>query len=197
MKTKIEKLIIQGLRSLTAAAMISLFMLTTATAQSKKGGTVQQTHTVTATVMTINQETREVQLKTEDGQIHRFIAGANVKNLAQVKEGDVITMLYTEALAYEVREHGEAGATATVAAAKAKPGEKPAGVVAQQTTLTVKITAIDTKTSSVTVKGPRGNLKTIQVKDPSKLNGVKVGDVVDITYTEALAIKVDPAAKKQ
>jgi len=44
--------------------------------------------------------------------------------------------------------------------------------------------------------GPRGNTKTIVVRDPQKLNGVKVGDMVDITYTEAIAVEVDKAPKK-
>jgi hypothetical protein len=33
------------------------------------------------------------------------------------------------------------------------------------------------------------------VKDPKKLVGVKVGDVVDITYTEAMAVTVTEAKK--
>jgi hypothetical protein len=44
--------------------------------------------------------------------------------------------------------------------------------------------------------GPKGNKETIKVRDPKNLNGVKVGDMVDITYTESLAIKVDEAPKK-
>ena len=31
---------------------------------------------------------------------------------------------------------------------------------------------------------------------PERLQGVNVGDTVDITYTEALAIKVDKVAQK-
>ena len=58
------------------------------------------------------------------------------------------------------------------------------------------ITAIDTKAPSVTVKDSDGELQTIKVKDPTKLIGLKVGDTVDITYTEAFAISVDPKVKK-
>jgi hypothetical protein len=193
MKKNIQTLLTQGVRSIMAATLISMFSLAGVNAQ---GGAVQHTQTVTARVTSINHETREVQIQTKDGQVHKFTADEHVKNLAQVKVGDFITMLYTEALAYEVKEHGETGATATAAVGKAKPGEKPAGVVAHQVTITVKITAIDTKAPSVTVKGPQGNVETIHVKDPSRLKGVKVGDLVDITYTEALAIKVDPASKQ-
>jgi hypothetical protein len=63
--------------------------------------------------------------------------------------------------------------------------------------VTVSITAIDPKAPSVTFKGPAGNTKTIKVKYPEKLKGVNVGDTVDITYTEAIALKVEAAAKKK
>ena len=196
MKKKIENLFSQGLKSAAAAALISLFSLTNAQAQDTKGEAVVSSETVTATVTKINHKTREVSIKTTDGLVHKFVVSTDVQNLEKVKKGDVITAVYTEALAYEVRKHGETGVATTDAAAVAKPGEKPAGVVAQQTTVTVKITAINTKTPFVTVKASDGEVETIKVKDPSKLNGLKVGDLVDITYTEAFAIKVDPRAKK-
>jgi Cu/Ag efflux protein CusF len=49
----------------------------------------------------------------------------------------------------------------------------------------------------VTLTGPEGNSVTIKVKDPKKLNGVKVGDDVEITYTQALAISVEKAPAKK
>ncbi len=195
MKNKIEDLFSQGFKSMIAAALISLFNFSNAQAQNTKGEAVISTVTATATVTKINHKTREVQIKTDDGQLAKFIASTDVQNLDQVKKGDVITVVYTEALAYEVKKHGETGEGSTIAAVAANAGEKPAGAIVQQTTVTVKITAIDTKTPSVTVKASDGEVQTIKVKDPSKLNGLKVGDKVDITYTEAFAITVDPKAK--
>ncbi len=37
---------------------------------------------------------------------------------------------------------------------------------------------------------------TIKIRDRSKLDHVKVGDLVSLTYTEAVAIAVEPAAAK-
>jgi hypothetical protein len=197
MKKRNEILWVKGFRATAAAALISLFSMAGAQAQDTKGQSVMTSETVTATVVSVNQKTREVTIKTEDGKQHSFIAGDHVKNLAQVKKGDIIKAVYTEAIAYEVRKHGTAaGVKTTTAAAGAQPGEKPAGAIAQQTTVTVKITAIDPQVPTVTFMGPRGNSETIKVRDPQKLNGVKVGDMVDLTYTEALAIQVDEAPKK-
>jgi hypothetical protein len=165
-------------------------------AQNSNGETVGASVTVTATVTSINQTTRKVSIKTNDGKKYSFIAGDNVVNLAQVKKGDVITAVYTEAIAYQVRKHNkQTGVTVTDAAAAAQPGQKPAGAVMQQTTVAVTITAIDPTIPSVTFKGADGEIKTVKIKDAQKLNGVNVGDVVDITYTEAIAVKVDPAGK--
>jgi len=195
MKKNTGKCLAKYFKVTAAIALISLCSIGTQ-AQDTKGQAVMSSETVTATVLKVNQKTREVTIKTKDGKEHTFVAGDNVKNLAQVKKGDIITAVYTEAIAYEVKKHGTAGVQTTTAAASAKPGEKPAGGVAQQTTVTVTITAIDKKAETVTFMGPRGNKETVKVRDPKNLNGVKIGDMVDITYTEALAIRVDEAPKK-
>ena len=57
------------------------------------------------------------------------------------------------------------------------------------------ITAIDKKARTVTVKGPQGGTETIKAKDPKNLEGLKVGDMVEITYTQALAISLDKSGK--
>jgi O-phosphoseryl-tRNA(Cys) synthetase len=192
-----RKIIVQPLfRMIAAFAIVTGIFLTRAQAQDTKGETVAASVTVTAKVTSVDLKTRKVKVVTDDGKKYSFIAGDNVVNLPQVKKGDIITAVYTEAIAYQVRKHNkETGVTVTDAAAAAQPGQKPAGAVMQQTTVAVTITAIDPTVPSVTFKGPEGNVRTIKIKDPQKLNGVKVGDVVDITYTEAIAIKVDPAAK--
>ena len=146
--------------------------------------------------MKINQKTREVTLKADDGQEYTFVAGDQVKNLAQVKKGDLIVATYTEALAYEVKKSGKAGAAAAVAGGAAAPGANPAGTLGAAVTVTVVITAIDTKVPSVTFKRPDGTTRTIKVKNPANLQGVSVGDAVEITYVEAIALKIEKAAKK-
>ena len=183
------------LTPLTAAVAVMISGSTLAFAQAPKGSAVVASTQVTATVTKIDQKTREVTLKADDGREETFVADPAVKNLAQVNPGDKVVATYTEALAYEVKKGGTAGASASVAAGAAEPGAKPAGAVARQVTITVAITAIDPKAPSVTFKGPQGNTRTIKIKDPAKLQGVSVGDTVQLTYTEALAIKIEKAAK--
>jgi hypothetical protein len=152
---------------------------------------------VTATVTAIDQATRAVTLRKDDGTEVSFVASEDVQNLAQVQVGDVLHVVYAEALAYEVRKGGTAAAPVTaIAGGAAELGQRPAGALARQTTATVAIIAIDPQVPSVTFRGPAGNTRTIKVLHPEKLEGVRVGDTVDVTFTEALAIKVVEASAK-
>jgi hypothetical protein len=121
-----------------------------------------------------------------------------VRNLPQVKVGDEVTASYYESLAYEVKKPGTATPGATVAeeTGRAKPGEKPAGAGARVTTLVATITGIDKAAGTVTLQGPTGKATTVKARDPRNLDRVTVGDLVEITYTEAVAVTVDKPVKQ-
>jgi hypothetical protein len=153
----------------------------------------------TATVEAVDQSTRMVTLKGAKGNSITFKASDEVRNLAQVKVGDVVKFAYYESLAVRVLKKGEAFPTAGESAgmARAKPGEKPGGVVGTETSVNATITAIDKKAKTATLKGEDGKTVTVTPRDPKNLEKVKVGDRLVITYTEAVAVKVEEAAKKK
>jgi len=70
-------------------------------------------------------------------------------------------------------------------------GKKPSVKKERTTSATATVEAIDLDKRLVTLKGPKGNLFEITA-GPSVINlpQVKVGDLVDITYYESLAVKV-------
>jgi len=105
------------------------------TAAPAKGEVVISSVDVTGTVSSVNQKTREVTLEAKDGKKFTFIADPAVANLPQVKKGDVVTATYTEALAYEVKKGGKAGAESSATAAAAPVGAKPAGAAGRQPAL--------------------------------------------------------------
>ena len=154
--------------------------------------------TATAKVKAIDQKTRHVTLQRADGSVVKFVAGDEVRNLPQVKVGDDVNVTYYESLAYEVRKPGEGatpGATVAEAAGRAKVGEKPGAAAGRVTTVTATIAAIDKAAQTVTLRTPDGETTTIKARNPDNLNRVTVGDLVDITYTEALAISVETPQK--
>lgn len=148
--------------------------------------------TMEATVTAINHDTREVTLQSSEGESVTFIAGDEVRNLAQVEVGDKLKVEYMEAIQIQVLAPGEAevGAQEVVAGGRAELGEKPAGGAISETTIVAVIEAIDKENQTATLKGPEGNSKVVKVRNPENLEKVAIGDKVVITYTEAMAIKV-------
>lgn len=149
--------------------------------------------TATARVKAIDQQTRRVTLERADGSEVTLYADNTVRNLAQVKVGDEVTTTFYESLAYEVKKPGTAvpGATVTEATARANPGEKPAGVGERVTTVVATIADIDKAAGTVALQGPTGKATTIKARDPRNLDRVAVGDLVEITYTEGVAVSVE------
>lgn len=159
-------------------------------------GTVSEgTVTATATVESIDLNTRMLTLRTSDGQDMTVYVNEKVKNLPQVHKGDRVQATYYESLAYEVKEPGapNAGVTVTEGSGHAQPGAMPAAAGARTVTITATIESIDKAKMLVTLKAPDGHHFTVKAKDPKKLDAVQVGHLVDITYTQAMAISVEPA----
>jgi Cu/Ag efflux protein CusF len=159
---------------------------------------VQRSNAVeaTATVQNVDLETRKVTLLNQDGKPFTFIASSEVRNLDRLKPGDLVKVKYTESLAVEVKR-GDGSAPGVASAAgveRAKPGEKPGGTATQVTVASATVVAIDRATSRVTLRGPEGNYRVLQVEDPKNLEGVQVGDTVHATYTESIGISVTPVS---
>ncbi len=190
--------------STVAATMLAAGMASAEEAKAPAKQAAPKTYTksevrqVTATVQAIDVPTRVVTLKREDGSSVTFRVDERVKNLPQVKVGDIVLAKYYAAVAVTVLKAGEVPPAAgeAKAVAGAKPGEMPAGVATSEKTITATIESIDRKTNVVTLKGPEGNFLPVVVKHPERLEGVKVGDQVVITYTEALAVSVERPKSK-
>jgi hypothetical protein len=165
-----------------------------------QSATVERTKEVAATVEAIDQTARLVTLKGPEGGLLTVHAGEEVRNLPQVEVGDRVVVRYHEAIAAELAELGEA-APATVARAqvtRAPLGARPGAGVRQQVKTTVRIEELDLENHTVTFTEPDGVWQTLTVQDPAMqdfLETLKVGDEVAVTYTEAVAISVEPAAR--
>lgn len=155
----------------------------------------EQILTASATIQKIDAKTRRVTLKRPDGTTFSIVAGPEVRNFDQLKRGDVVTMTYKESIAYDVKKAGAPGVSASTDVSRSQPGQKPGASVTDTVTVRMTITAINKKRGEATLLGPEGNSEVVQVQDTSKLDQVQVGDVVDLTYTENLAIAVEKAAK--
>jgi hypothetical protein len=167
---------------------------TVSTERTRDGNKLERTDTimVQAKVMAVNQKTRMITLRGPDGDEFTIHADERVKNLPQVHKGDMVTAVYQRNIAATIRKKGKMKeATGAEDLLTAKPGEKPAAIGARTVEVTAKVTKIDRTKQEVTLKGPKGNSVAIAVEDPTVLDRVKVGDLVEVAYTEGMAISVD------
>ena len=154
--------------------------------------------TLTATVTEVDAAKGHVTLKGPKGNELPLTVGPEVRNLAQVKVGDTVVVKYLESLSLTLMKDGKAlrGASETAGGARTPAGDLPGGVVAAQVEVTADVVGVDAKNQIVTLKGPKQTVE-MRVQDPKQLKLIKVGDQVQAVYTEAMALSVEPAAKKK
>ena len=153
---------------------------------------------ITATVVAIDKATRTVTLKGPKGRTVDVVAGDAVRNFDQIRIGDQVVVRYEEALTLELKKtKAPADAKGEVAAVRAAPGARPAGAVGREITILADVVAVDPKASTISLKGPRGNVVDLKVQNQDHFKVVKKGDQVEVVYTEALAVAVTPAPKAE
>ena len=153
----------------------------------------------TATVASIDQSTRTLVLKGESGATFVVEASPDVRNLAQVKAGDRVHLVYTIAVAAQVQPKGTPMREPIEATTerRAPPGSQPGGSAGHSVITTVKIDSVDTSFNTVTFKRADGVTRTVAVDHPDGqrfIRTLKPGDSVEISYTEAIAVSVSPVS---
>jgi Cu/Ag efflux protein CusF len=192
-----------SLKHLVAAALLvgtasaTLAQTATVAAASAPGqAAMLADERVSATVTAIDQNTRKVTLREADGTLLSFTAGPDVRNLAQVKVGDVVTLSHTVALVLELKKTsgGIRERVENEGGLRAAPGQMPGAIMAREVRVVADVTKVDSKNKSVTLRGPNRSVK-LRVDDPKQLAGIKVGDQVEATFIDAVAVSVDRPAK--
>lgn len=145
----------------------------------------------TFTIAAIDQGSRTVMLENKDGLTSDVYCGPEVQRFNELKVGDKVTFRYHESLVSTIARPGTPMKPVDSAAVTGTTGVRPGGTIARQVTTRVTIDAIDADVPSVTVTTDKGPRMSFKVADKKNLEGYKVGDQVDITYTRALAISVE------
>ena len=168
----------------------------TAVSSEPGKGMVTRTIQVSAQVVGIDSRTRTVTLKGPEGKVADIVAGPEVRNFDQIRTGDMVVVRYVQALSLELRKTtGSRDLTVAAAGARAAPGERPGAAVAGQVTAVADVVAVDPANMVITLRGPRGNIVDLHVKNPDHFKVVNKGDQVLVTYTEAMALSVEPAGR--
>jgi hypothetical protein len=114
-----------------------------------------------------------------------------------VKRGDRVDATYYRSLAVDVRKRGEAtpGVSSAATSERAAVGARPGAATSETVTVVATIRALDRQNQTATLETPDGRLETIAVNNPAHFDVARVGDLVEITYTEAVALSVEKSKR--
>jgi len=154
----------------------------------------------TATVTAVDMERHLVTIQGPQGNIAVIQVTDQVKNLPQVKIGDVVDIqYYRSAIAELVKVDKNTTLDTTVSGAKmTRPeGDKPGGAIGLQVKRRAEVMFVDPIQKFITFLSPDRGLRKISLENSPELQHylkeLKKGDIVEVTYTEAMAISLEPA----
>lgn len=146
------------------------------------------------TVTKIVKETREVTLMGPQGDLVTITASDAVERFDEISIDDVITFDYWTYMMAEFRQPtAEELAEPLVVIAeggKAPEGVDPAAVVGAIIKAVVTIEVLNRPNMLATVRGPRGNYMTIEMEDKELITQLHIGQVVILTYAEAIVVSL-------
>jgi hypothetical protein len=171
----------------TAAMLVTLALvpgIASAQVKTLPGESV----TVTATVEAIEHASRSLTLKKPDNSILQITVPKEYLRFDALKVGDKLSATYYDNIVIRVKAPGEKDVDSASASLIASPGAKPGFTVGAQRSITATITAIDPKVPSITLSGPSNWKYSSKVADKDALKQVKVGDRLDVVWTEAVLL---------
>jgi hypothetical protein len=170
---------------------VAVLVWTASLAMGQAKSVTTEMRVETGIVEAVEAATRTVTIKKADGSYVTTVAGPDIKRFDEVKVGDKITARYYENLVIRVKQPGEPDTDTTAKGTTGSGQALPGGTKARQRTITATITDIDMAAPTVTFTGPNGWKYTSKVQDPAALAKVKVGDKVDIVWTDALLVSLE------
>ena len=150
------------------------------------------THT-TATITAIDHSDRTVTLKNEEGAEDTISVPSDVKVFDKLKVGEKVDIDYYQSLAVSM---APSGSKPSMSERRGRAVDMGGGVRGREVMLTAEVVNVDPSANTVTFKGPKGNLRTVHVSNPTlqeKLPSLKPGQVVQFDYTQATAATIRPS----
>jgi hypothetical protein len=180
-------------RFLFALAVASLSLTAPAGyAQDKPGAVLTEVAEAVVTVTAVDREARTVTVQGEDGQLATIKVPDEAQNLDQVQPGARFLLRYLQSVAVYISPVGGAPSSDVASSMQlAEKGATPGGVITEVVQIQARVDAIDYNERTVVLTGPEGNSVKLKVDDSVKrLNEVNVGDIVVVSYTQALAAEM-------
>ncbi|MCO4821664.1 MAG: hypothetical protein KC469_06320 [Flavobacteriaceae bacterium] len=146
------------------------------------------------TITEINKETRDITIIGSKGELHTFTASEDVERFDEIEVGEVITFDFYKYIKAEFRQPTEEEKAEPLVilaeAGKAGMDTEPGAAIGAVFKAVVTIQTINLQFMFVSIQGPNGNYSTIQMEDKELIKKLHVGQVVILTYGEAIAVKL-------
>jgi Cu/Ag efflux protein CusF len=152
--------------------------------------TVREVANITGTVERIDRFTRLLTLRMEQNVTQTVSVAPDIKLFDQLKTGDRVNVRVVEEVIVALRPGQKPSIPADTTAdaqAATPPGDTQ---VQQQLKAVVTVERIDPRMQTVIYVTGDNRRVIRQVADPRLLEGLKPGDVIEITYTRQRAIEV-------
>jgi hypothetical protein len=144
----------------------------------------------TARVERVDTFGRSITVRTDQGVIHTVYVGPELSVFDQLRSGDTVTIRVVESVIVALKRGAKPTAlTDTTAAARKASGGR--SDVQQQLTAIVTIESVDVQAQVVVYIAGDNRRVMRNAVDPHLLEGLKKGDVVELTYTRERAIELE------
>ena len=193
-RTKIMIGIAAGLLTGALAAAPALAGPNQGITQRTGPGSAERIKQETVVVTGIDRSARTVTLQNADGEKKTVNVPPDVKAYDTLTVGARIDISYQESIAVSLMPTGSKPSMSERVVDGKAEGAVAGG--AKEMQISAEVVSVDAAANKVTFKGPKGQIKTVTVADPQmqkKLPGLKPGQVVQFTYTEAVAASIRPA----
>ena len=163
-----------------------------AAATDKPSISTTQTIQLTTVVDAVDREARTITLKGPEGNTRTIQMMEDSSNIDKIVVGDTVNVEYVQHMSIEVMANDgmEPGTGTMAAVARNTEGETPAGMVMETTITTATVEDINIEANTFKLKWPGGEIKEYEAQDPENLKKSDVGDLVVVTYTEAIALSL-------
>lgn len=191
------------MRKFKLAVMASALLSFGAAAQSNPATSVvgsrvvgESRYDVSATVETVDQRSRQVLLKREDGSFLTFTAGPEIQNLAQVQAGDVVQATVIETLRLSLTR-GEAPVDGFAEGVAVAPeGGRPGVAEFEAARISGLIETVNENERTIHVRAPDGFARQVSVPNNVNFARIRPGDHVVVSLLRRAAVVVRPASAR-
>jgi hypothetical protein len=171
-----------------ALAALAIVLLAPARGAAQENRTTRDTMALTATVERIDLFSRSLTVKASDGLTHVIYVGPELEVFRELQKGDAVVVRFVESVIVELTPGAKLTSLVDTTNDAKKAPEAAQGDVLQQIKAVVSIESVDLPMQVIVYKGADNRRVQRQVSDPRLLQGLKAGDVIEITYTRERAI---------